>query len=62
MEYKGVLVAVDSYMNIRLSETEEFIDGVSTGILGDVLIRCNNILYVRQVEGERAEDEEMVQA
>ena len=38
-EYKGHLVSVDSYMNIQLSNTEEFIDGKSTGNLGQVLIR-----------------------
>lgn len=38
-EYKGRLVSVDSYMNIQLSGTEEFIDGESTGSLGQVLIR-----------------------
>lgn len=27
-------------MNIQLSNTEEFIDGKSTGSLGQVLIRC----------------------
>lgn len=63
LEYKGVLVAVDSYMNLRLSETEEFVDGISTGVLGDVLVRCNNILYVRKVESAAYdEDEEMGQA
>jgi small nuclear ribonucleoprotein (snRNP)-like protein len=38
-EYKGRLISVDSYMNIQLSGTEEFIDGQSTGSLGQVLIR-----------------------
>lgn len=38
-EYKGQLVSVDSYMNIQLANTEEFIDGKSTGSLGQVLIR-----------------------
>ncbi|KAK3077840.1 hypothetical protein LTS18_009113, partial [Coniosporium uncinatum] len=38
-EYKGRLVSVDSYMNIQLADTEEFIDGKSTGTLGQVLIR-----------------------
>lgn len=38
-EYKGRLVSVDSYMNIQLSNTEEFVDGQSTGSLGQVLIR-----------------------
>ena len=46
MEYKGVLMSVDSYMNMQLRETEEFIDGISKGVLGEVLVRCNNILYV----------------
>ena len=38
-EYKGTLVSVDSYMNIQLSNTEEFVDGKSTGSLGQVMIR-----------------------
>lgn len=38
-EYKGRLVSVDSYMNVQLASTEEFIDGKSTGTLGQVLIR-----------------------
>ena len=38
-EYKGRLVSVDSYMNIQLAGTEEFVDGKSTGSLGQVLIR-----------------------
>ncbi|KAK3293328.1 uncharacterized protein B0H64DRAFT_363843 [Chaetomium fimeti] len=45
-EYKGRLVSIDSYMNIQLSNTEEFIDRKFTGALGQVLIRCNNVLYV----------------
>lgn len=38
-EYHGRLISVDSYMNVQLSNTEEFIDGKSTGTLGQVLIR-----------------------
>ena len=38
-EYKGRLVSVDLYMNIQLANTEEFIDGKSSGTLGQVLIR-----------------------
>jgi small nuclear ribonucleoprotein F len=38
-EYRGRLVSVDAYMNIQLNGTEEFIDGKSTGTLGQVLIR-----------------------
>eukprot|EP00833_Pecoramyces_ruminatium_P015373 jgi/Orpsp1_1/1189405/evm.model.d7180000071833.1 len=38
MEYKGYLTSVDSYMNLQLANTEEYIDGASTGVLGEVLI------------------------
>ncbi|CAG8449169.1 6255_t:CDS:2 [Ambispora gerdemannii] len=55
MEYKGYLVSVDSYMNLQLANTEEYVDGQSTGALGEVLIRCNNVLYIRGIE----EDAEM---
>ncbi|WIA43960.1 hypothetical protein OEZ86_010351 [Tetradesmus obliquus] len=47
MECKGYLVSVDAYMNLQLANTEEFVDGQSTGMLGEVLIRCNNVLYLR---------------
>lgn len=30
-EYRGYLVSVDGYMNMQLANTEEFIDGQSTG-------------------------------
>jgi small nuclear ribonucleoprotein F len=43
-------------MNIQLSNTEEFIDRKFTGALGQVLIRCNNVLYVTAAtdkEGDR---------
>jgi small nuclear ribonucleoprotein F len=40
-EYKGRLVSVDSYLNIQLSNAEEYIAHKSTGSLGEVLIRCS---------------------
>ncbi|CAN7015171.1 unnamed protein product [Brassica rapa subsp. trilocularis] len=55
MEYKGFLASVDTYMNLQLGNTEEYIDGQLTGNLGEILIRCNNVLYVRGVP----EDEEL---
>ncbi|KAF4967951.1 hypothetical protein FZEAL_10456 [Fusarium zealandicum] len=39
VEYKGTLVSVDSYMNLQLSGTEEYINDKPTGSLGQVLIR-----------------------
>ncbi|KAI9330422.1 small nuclear ribonucleoprotein F [Obelidium mucronatum] len=38
-EYKGFMTSVDSYMNVQLANAEEFVDGASTGVLGEVLIR-----------------------
>mmetsp|Transcript_20121 Transcript_20121/g.26585 ORF Transcript_20121/g.26585 Transcript_20121/m.26585 type:complete len:87 (+) Transcript_20121:71-331(+) len=58
MEYKGILVSVDSYMNLQLQNTEEFIDGNFAGTLGEVLIRCNNVLYMRGAP-EGGDDEAM---
>jgi hypothetical protein len=34
----------------QLGNTEEYIDGALAGNLGEVLIRCNNVLYVRAAE------------
>lgn len=49
IEYKGKLVNFDKYMNFRLVDSEEIIDGASTGKLGEILIRCNNVLFVQEV-------------
>jgi len=49
MEYKGFLVSADKYMNLQLANTEEYIEGKLSGELGEVLIRCNNVLYIRGV-------------
>lgn len=54
MEYRGFLVSTDAYMNLQLASTEEFVDGESQGALGEVLIRCNNVMYLRAAEEEEA--------
>ena len=46
MEYKGLLVAFDSYMNLRVKEAEEWIRGKKIGFLGEIFIRCNNICLI----------------
>jgi len=56
MEYKGFLVSVDSYMNLQVASTEEWLDGKFAGNLGEVLIRCNNVLYIRGVSEEEEEE------
>lgn len=52
-EYKGRLVSVDMYMNLQLNNTEEFINGQSSGQLGQVLIRCA-ILETETEKGDTA--------
>ena len=51
MEYKGTLIAFDGYMNLQLLNTEEWVNGECRGNIGEALIRCNNVLYVREAEG-----------
>mmetsp|Transcript_6197 Transcript_6197/g.9141 ORF Transcript_6197/g.9141 Transcript_6197/m.9141 type:complete len:90 (-) Transcript_6197:126-395(-) len=46
-EYQGELTSSDAYMNLQLVKTEEYINGQFAGTLGEVLIRCNNVLYIR---------------
>jgi LSM domain len=31
---------------LQLTSTEEYLDGQHAGYLGEVLIRCNNVLYI----------------
>ena len=47
MEYQGKLESSDAYMNLQLLKCEEYIDGELAGYLGEVLIRCNNILWIK---------------
>lgn len=52
MEYQGKLESADAYMNVQLTGCEEFIDGQFAGFLGEVLIRCNNVLYIQAAPKE----------
>lgn len=45
-QYKGLLVSTDNYFNLQLTEAEEFIEGQSKGKIGDIFIRCNNVLWI----------------
>jgi small nuclear ribonucleoprotein F len=47
LELKGILKSVDAYMNFQLLESEEWSDGTFKGKLGEVLVRCNNVLYIK---------------
>ncbi|KAL7537113.1 hypothetical protein ACHAXR_007596 [Thalassiosira sp. AJA248-18] len=57
-EYQGKLASSDAYMNLQLENTEEFIDGQFAGALGEVLIRCNNVLYIKAANKGTAAMEE----
>eukprot|EP00587_Corethron_hystrix_P000555 CAMPEP_0113307896 /NCGR_PEP_ID=MMETSP0010_2-20120614/6556_1 /TAXON_ID=216773 ORGANISM="Corethron hystrix, Strain 308" /NCGR_SAMPLE_ID=MMETSP0010_2 /ASSEMBLY_ACC=CAM_ASM_000155 /LENGTH=91 /DNA_ID=CAMNT_0000162839 /DNA_START=212 /DNA_END=487 /DNA_ORIENTATION=+ /assembly_acc=CAM_ASM_000155 len=60
MEYRGNLVSSDAYMNLQLHDTKEYIDGSFAGNLGEVLIRCNNVLYLRAAPPEiKGKDDKM---
>merc|ERR1719258_843177 len=50
LEYKGMLKSVDAYMNLQLQNSEEWHEGQFKGALGEVMIRCNNVLYIRAAE------------
>lgn len=50
-------MSVDDYMNLQLASTEEWIQDKFAANLGEVLIRCNNVLYVRGVP----QDEQMME-
>lgn len=52
IEYRGILRAVDAYMNIQLTNAVEYIGGAEQGLLGDVMIRCNNILHIRSAQSQ----------
>ncbi|ORX40081.1 mRNA processing-related protein [Kockovaella imperatae] len=48
LEYRGFLVSTDSYMNLQLNQAEEIENGKSNGALGEIFIRCNNVLFIRE--------------
>jgi len=41
-------------MNVQLASAEEYVDGESQGMLGEVLIRCNNVMYLKAADEEDA--------
>ena len=56
-EYRGTLVSTDSYMNIQLANTEEYIDQKHAATLGQVLIRCNNVLWIQSAPDVKKEED-----
>jgi small nuclear ribonucleoprotein F len=50
LEIRGVLQSVDSYMNFQILNSEEWKDGNFKGALGEVFVRCNNVLFIREFQ------------
>ena len=47
VEYKGKMKNVDSYMNLIMSEAEELNEGKTVGKFGRVILRGNNVLFIK---------------
>ncbi|PAA63711.1 hypothetical protein BOX15_Mlig001762g2 [Macrostomum lignano] len=46
VDYRGVLVCLDGFMNIVLDQTEEYINGQLKAKYGIAFLRGNNVLYI----------------
>ena len=47
VEYKGKIDSVDSYMNLIMSDAEEVKDGKTVEKYGRVILRGNNVLFIK---------------
>ena len=51
VEYKGKMDNVDSYMNLIMTDAEEYHDGKVLANYGRVIVRGNNVLFIK-IENE----------
>ena len=56
-EYRGTLVSVDNYMNLQIDDAVEYMNDVEQGKIGEIFIRCNNVLFIGEKQSEQ--DKEM---
>ena len=47
VEYKGKMENVDSYMNLIMTDAEEVNQGKTVGKFGRVIVRGNNVLFIK---------------
>ena len=47
VEYKGKMDNVDSYMNLIMTDAEEVRDGKTVANYGRVIVRGNNVLFIK---------------
>lgn len=55
MEYKGILISFDNYMNLQLDKASEIVFGENSQNeieepIGEIFIRCNNVLFIKEVK------------
>ena len=47
VEYRGKMENVDSYMNLIMTDAEELNQGKIVGKFGRVIVRGNNVLFIK---------------
>ena len=47
VEYRGKMENVDSYMNLIMTDAEEVNQGKTVGKFGRVIVRGNNVLFIK---------------
>jgi len=47
VEYRGKMENVDSYMNLIMTDAEELNQGKTVGKFGRVIVRGNNVLFIK---------------
>ena len=47
VEYIGKIINVDSYMNLIMADTEEINNGKPVEKFGQVIVRGNNVLFIK---------------
>ena len=46
-EYKGKMDSIDAYMNLIMTDAEELHDGRTIANYGRVIVRGNNVLFIK---------------
>lgn len=47
VEYKGKMSNIDAYMNLIMTDAEEIHDGKTIANYGRVIVRGNNVLFIK---------------
>lgn len=56
-EYTGKLASTDNYMNLQILNAVEHVEGQKATPLGEIMIRCNNVLWIKSAhDGDKMEE------